>query len=41
VIEVEWRGIKQRLSPDDVSSMVLLELKRAVETVFGRTIKNQ
>jgi L1 cell adhesion molecule like protein len=39
VIEVEWRGIKQRLSPEEVSSMVLLEMKRAAETALGRTIK--
>ncbi len=39
VIEVEWRGIKQRLSPEEVSSMVLLEMKRAAEGALGRSIK--
>jgi heat shock protein 1/8 len=39
VIEVEWRGIKQRLSPEEISSMVLLEMKRAAEESLGRTIK--
>mmetsp|Transcript_1985 Transcript_1985/g.2061 ORF Transcript_1985/g.2061 Transcript_1985/m.2061 type:complete len:635 (-) Transcript_1985:227-2131(-) len=39
VIEVEWRGIKQRLSPEEVSSMVLLEMKRAAEGALGRPIK--
>ncbi len=39
VIEVEWRGIKQRLSPEEVSSMVLLEMKRSAETALGRSIK--
>jgi L1 cell adhesion molecule like protein len=39
VIEVEWRGIKQRLSPEEVSSMVLLEMKRAAESALGRSIK--
>lgn len=39
VIEVEWRGVKQRLSPEEISSMVLLEMKRAAEESLGRTIK--
>lgn len=39
VIEVEWKGIKQRLSPEEISSMVLLEMKRSAETALGRTIK--
>lgn len=39
VIEVEWRGIKQRLSPEEISSMVLLEMKRAAESALGRSIK--
>jgi heat shock protein 1/8 len=39
VIEVEWRGIKQRLSPEEVSSMVLLEMKRSAEAALGKTIK--
>lgn len=39
VIEVEWRGAKQRLSPEEVSSMVLLEMKRSAETALGKTVK--
>jgi heat shock 70kDa protein 1/2/6/8 len=39
VIEVEWRGIKQRLSPEEISSMVLLEMKRAAEAALNKTIK--
>jgi len=39
VIEVEWRGIKQRLSPEEISSMVLLEMKRSAEAALNRSIK--
>jgi len=39
VIEVEWRGSKQRLSPEEVSSMVLVEMKRAAEEALGRSVK--
>ena len=39
VIEVDWKGAKQRLSPEEVSSMVLLEMKRAAELALGRSIK--
>ncbi|KAJ1429413.1 molecular chaperones HSP70/HSC70, HSP70 superfamily [Ochromonadaceae sp. CCMP2298] len=39
VIEVEWRGVKQRLSPEEVSSMVLLEMKRAAEAALKQTVK--
>ena len=39
VIEVEWRGAKTRLSPEEVSSVVLLEMKRAAEAALGRTLK--
>jgi len=39
VIEVEWRGIKQRLSPEEISSMVLLEMKRAAEGALNKTIR--
>lgn len=39
VIEVEWKGSKQRLSPEEVSSMVLLEMKRSAEAALGRTVK--
>lgn len=39
VIEVEWRGEVQRLSPEEVSSMVLLEMKRAAESAIGKEVK--
>lgn len=39
VIEVEWRGAKQRLSPEEISSMVLLEMKRSAEAALNKTIK--
>jgi heat shock 70kDa protein 1/2/6/8 len=39
VIEVEWRGVKQRLSPEEVSSMVLLEMKRSAEAALNKPIK--
>jgi heat shock 70kDa protein 1/2/6/8 len=39
VIEVEWKGAKQRLSPEEVSSMVLLEMKRAAEAALGRGVR--
>jgi heat shock protein 1/8 len=38
VIEVEWKGAKQKLSPEEVSSMVLLEMKRAAEGALGRSV---
>jgi L1 cell adhesion molecule like protein len=39
IIEVEWKGAKQRFSPEEISSMVLLEMKRAAEGALGRTVK--
>ena len=39
VIEVEWRGSKQRLSPEEISSMVLAEMKKSAETALGRSVK--
>ena len=39
VIEVEWKGAKHRFSPEEVSSMVLLEMKRAAEGALGRSVK--
>lgn len=39
VIEVEWRGAKQRLSPEEISSMVLVEMKRSAESALGRAVK--
>lgn len=39
VIEVDWKGSKQRLSPEEISSMVLLEMKRSAELALGRSVK--
>lgn len=39
VIEVEWRGVKQRLSPEEISSMVLLEMKRAAEAALNCQVR--
>ena len=39
VIEVEWMGEKKVLSPEEVSSMVLLEMKRAADAALGVTTK--
>jgi heat shock protein 1/8 len=38
-IEVEWRGSKQKLSPEEISSMVLLEMKSAAEAHLGCKVK--
>ena len=38
-IEVEWKGSKHRFSPEEVSSMVLLEMKNAAEAALGKKIK--
>lgn len=39
VIEVEWKGQKERFSPEEISSMVLLEMKRSAEAALGRPVK--
>ena len=39
VIEVNYRGEKTRLSPEEISSMILLEMKRAAEQALGKTCK--
>lgn len=38
VISVEWRGTTHRMSPEEISSVVLLEMKRAAETALGKTV---
>jgi len=38
-IEVDWHGAKKRLSPEEISSMVIAELKSAAEVALGCTIK--
>ncbi len=36
---MDWNGQKQRLSPEEISSMVLLEMKRSAENALGKSIK--
>jgi len=38
-IEVEYRGTKTRFSPEEISSVVLLEMKTAAEAALGRKVK--
>jgi L1 cell adhesion molecule like protein len=38
VIEVSWRGAKTRMSPEEISSVVLLEMKRAAEASLGKIV---
>jgi L1 cell adhesion molecule like protein len=38
-IEVEWRGSKTKLSPEEVSSMVLAEMKSSAEAYLGCKVK--
>jgi len=39
MIEVNWREGKTRLSPEEISSMVLLEMKRSAEAALGKKIQ--
>ena len=39
VIEVNWRDGKRRMSPEEVSSVVLLEMKRAAEAALGKVCR--
>lgn len=39
VIEVEWMGEKKCLSPEEISSMVLLEMKRSADAALGCNTK--
>ena len=34
-IEVNWRGQKQKMSPEEISSMVLMEMKKSAEAALG------
>lgn len=38
-VEVEWKGNKSRFSPEEISSMVLLEMKTSAEAALGRKVK--
>ena len=38
-IVVEWRGEKKQLRPEEVSAMVLAELKQAAEKHLGKPVK--
>jgi heat shock 70kDa protein 1/2/6/8 len=38
IIEVSLRGEKVRMSPEEISSVVLLEMKRAAESALGVTV---
>lgn len=38
-IVVEWRGEKKQLRPEEVSAMVLAELKQAAEKHLGKAVK--
>lgn len=35
-VEVSWMGTKKHLAPEEVSSMVLVELKRVAEKALGK-----
>ena len=35
IISVEWRGEHHRMSPEEISSMVLLEMKRSADAFLG------
>ena len=37
-IEVDWRGSKHRMSPEEISSMVLMEMKKAAEAALGKKV---
>eukprot|EP00349_Pseudokeronopsis_sp_Brazil_P010561 CAMPEP_0202971614 /NCGR_PEP_ID=MMETSP1396-20130829/28683_1 /ASSEMBLY_ACC=CAM_ASM_000872 /TAXON_ID= /ORGANISM="Pseudokeronopsis sp., Strain Brazil" /LENGTH=634 /DNA_ID=CAMNT_0049701155 /DNA_START=11 /DNA_END=1915 /DNA_ORIENTATION=+ len=39
VIEVEWKGVKHRLSPEEISAVVLSEMKRSAEEALGRSVR--
>lgn len=39
VVEVDYRGAKQRLSPEEISSMILGEMKASAELALGKKVK--
>jgi len=40
MIEVEWLGQTKTMSPQEISGMVLTELKRCAESALGKPVKN-
>jgi heat shock protein 1/8 len=40
VIEVIYKGEKKQFSPEEISSMVLMEMREIAEAFLGRTVKN-
>lgn len=40
LIEVEWLGEKKQLAPEEISAMVLGEMKRAAEVALGKTVND-
>jgi L1 cell adhesion molecule like protein len=39
VVEVDFRGAKQRFSPEEISSLILAEMKASAEAALGRKVK--
>jgi molecular chaperone DnaK (HSP70) len=39
VVEVDYRGAKQRFSPEEISSMILGEMKASAELALGKKVK--
>lgn len=37
-VEVSWLGTKKQMAPEEVSAMVLLELKRVAERALGKSV---
>lgn len=35
-VEVSWLGVKKQMAPEEVSAMVLVELKRVAEKALGK-----
>lgn len=37
-VEVSWLGSKKQMAPEEISAMVLVELKRVAERAIGKTV---